>query len=84
MTRISKMLMGVAMAALLASAGPAAATAATSRPPGPWHEQGGHRAHEHDDRIDIPGTHVPIWMVVGIVVGVIVLLAGTAFLLLRG
>ena len=62
---------------------PAAAAAATSRPPGPWHEQGGHRAHEHDDRIDIPGTHVPIWMVVGIVVGVIVLLAGTAFLLLR-
>jgi protein phosphatase len=62
---------------------PIAAAAATSRPPGPWHEQGVHRAHEHDDRIDIPGTHVPIWMVVGIVVGVIVLLAGTAFLLLR-
>jgi hypothetical protein len=41
------------------------------------------RAHEHDDRIDIPGTHVPIWMVIGIVLGVIVLLAGTAFLLLR-
>ena len=63
---------------------PPAANAATSRAPGPWHEQGGHRAHEHDDRIDIPGTHVPIWMVVGIVFGVIVLLAGTAFLLLRG
>ena len=60
------------------------AAAANSRPPGPWHEQGGHRAHEHDDRIDIPGTHVPIWMVIGIVFGVIVLLAGTAFLLLRG
>jgi protein phosphatase len=55
----------------------------TYRAPGPWHEQGAHRAHEHDDRIDIPGTHVPIWMVAGIVVGVIVLLAGTAFLLLR-
>ncbi len=63
---------------------PPAASAATSRPPGPWHEQGGHRAHEHDDRIDIPGTHVPIWMVIGIVFGVVVLLAGTAFLLLRG
>ena len=50
---------------------------------GAWHEQGGHRVHEHDDRIDIPGTHVPIWMVIGIVVGVVVLLAGTAFLLLR-
>jgi serine/threonine protein phosphatase PrpC len=60
---------------------PPAVTA--SRAPGPWHEQGAHRAHEHDDRIDIPGTHVPIWMVIGIVVGVIVLLAGTAFLLLR-
>jgi PPM family protein phosphatase len=56
---------------------------ATARAAGPWHEQGAHRAHEHDDRIDIPGTHVPIWMVVGIVVGVVILLAGTAFLLLR-
>ena len=57
---------------------PAAAVAV-----GPWHEQGAHRPHEHDDRIDIPGTHVPVWMVIGIVVGVVVLLAGTAFLLLR-
>jgi protein phosphatase len=62
---------------------PASSTTSRSRAPGPWHEQGPHRAHEHDDRIDIPGTHVPIWMVVGIVVGVVVLLAGTAFLLLR-
>ena len=60
-----------------------AAGGATTRAPGPWHEQGAHRAHEHDDRIDIPGTHVPIWMVIGIVIGVVVLLAGTAFLLLR-
>ncbi|NVL67796.1 hypothetical protein, partial [Escherichia coli] len=58
-------------------------TTGNSRAPGPWHEQGAHRPHEHDDRIDIPGTHVPVWMVAGIVVGVIVLLAGTAFLLLR-
>jgi protein phosphatase len=62
---------------------PADRAAAISRAPGPWHEQGAHRPHEHDDRIDIPGTHVPVWMVIGIVVGVIVLLAGTAFLLLR-
>ncbi len=62
---------------------PPAAASATSRPPGPWHEQGAVRPHEHDDRIDIPGTHVPIWMVIGIVIGVVVLLAGTAFLLLR-
>lgn len=39
--------------------------------------------YDHDDSIDIPGTHVPLWMVVGIVVGVVVLLAGTAWLLLR-
>jgi protein phosphatase len=62
---------------------PPAGPGSTSRAPGPWHEQGAHRPHEHDDRIDIPGTHVPIWMVVGIVAGVVVLLAGTAFLLLR-
>ncbi|WP_169928368.1 Stp1/IreP family PP2C-type Ser/Thr phosphatase [Labilithrix luteola] len=48
-----------------------------------WQEQGAHGAYDHDDRIDIPGTHVPIWMVVGIIFGVVVLLAGTAFLLLR-
>ena len=48
-----------------------------------WHEQGRQRTHEHDDRIDIPGTHVPIWMVIGIVLGVVILLSGTAFLLLR-
>jgi serine/threonine protein phosphatase PrpC len=62
---------------------PPPAVSATSRAPGPWHEQGAHRPHEHDDRIDIPGTHVPVWMVIGIVIGVVVLLAGTAFLLLR-
>ncbi len=70
----------------LASAGslrPPPAMSLSSRAPGPWHEQGAHRPHEHDDRIDIPGTHVPVWMVIGIVVGVVVLLAGTAFLLLR-
>jgi len=56
----------------------------TLRPPpaAGWHEQGLHGG-EHDDRIDIPGTHVPMWMVIGIVLGVVVLLAGTAFLLLR-
>ncbi len=59
------------------------ATAAVPTTGGPWHEQGRQRTHEHDDRIDIPGTHVPIWMVIGIVVGVVILLAGTAFLLLR-
>jgi PPM family protein phosphatase len=46
-----------------------------------WHEQGPHA--ELDDRIDIPGTHVPAWVVVAIVLGVIALLAATAFFLLR-
>ncbi len=51
---------------------------------GSWQEQGAHGQAELDyDRVDIPGTHVPVWMVIGIVVGVVVLLAGTAFLLLR-
>jgi protein phosphatase len=36
-----------------------------------------------EERIDIPGTHVPAWIVVALVVGVVVILAGTAFLLLR-
>jgi hypothetical protein len=35
-----------------------------------------------DEEIDIPGTHVPPWVVVLIVVAVMGLLAATAFLLL--
>ena len=62
------------------------APAAAARASGAgWHEQGPHGPNgpQSDDRIDIPGTHVPVWMVIGIVLGVVVLLAGTAFLLLR-
>ncbi len=46
-----------------------------------WHEEGPHA--EADDRIEIPGTHVPTWVVVAIVVGVVALLTATAFFLLR-
>jgi protein phosphatase len=46
----------------------------SSRPPSGFPEE---------ERIDIPGTHVPAWIVVALVVGVVVILAGTAFLLLR-
>lgn len=46
-----------------------------------WHEHGPHDADY--ESIEIPGTHVPLWMVIGIVVGVVIVLAGTAFLLLR-
>jgi PPM family protein phosphatase len=54
-----------------------------SSPPSGWHEHGAHGSDHDYDRVDIPGTHVPLWMVVSIVAGVVVLLAGTAFLLLR-
>ena len=40
-------------------------------------------AYYEEERIEIPGTHVPAWVVVVLVVGVIVILAGTAFLFLR-
>jgi serine/threonine protein phosphatase PrpC len=45
---------------------------AASRPPVSFEEE----------RIEIPGTHVPAWVVIALVVGVIVILFGTAFLLL--
>ncbi len=47
-----------------------------------WHEAGPH-VSAADERIDIPGTHVPAGVVVVIVVGVVGLLAATAFFLLR-
>jgi protein phosphatase len=40
-------------------------------------------SYYEEERIEIPGTHVPAWVVVFLVVGVIVILAGTAFLFLR-
>jgi hypothetical protein len=46
-----------------------------------WQERGPHGGPE--DRISIPGTHVPPWVVVAIVLGVVALLASTAFFLLR-
>jgi protein phosphatase len=36
-----------------------------------------------EEQIEIPGTHVPPWVVVVLVVGVIAVLLGTAFLFLR-
>jgi protein phosphatase len=55
---------------------------ASGAPPAAWHEHGAHGEHDYD-RVDIPGTHVPIWLVIAIVGGVVVILAGMAFLLLR-
>ena len=60
---------------------PAAATGGIqpmSMPPGGWQE----RAVE-DDRIDIPGTHVPAWIVALIVLGVVGALFVSAVLLLK-
>jgi protein phosphatase len=53
---------------------PPPAAAGPSGPPPAFYEE---------ERIDIPGTHVPAWVVVLLVVGVIVVLAVTAFLFLR-
>jgi serine/threonine protein phosphatase PrpC len=40
-------------------------------------------SRSEEDRIDIPGTHVPAWVVAALVVGVVLVLAATAFLFLR-
>jgi protein phosphatase len=52
----------------------------SSTPVGPWQEHG---PHGDEERISIPGTHVPAWVVVALVIGVVALLGATAFLLLR-
>lgn len=36
-----------------------------------------------DELIEIPGTHVPAWVVAALVIGVMLILAATAFLFLR-
>jgi protein phosphatase len=49
-----------------------------------WHEAGPHGVPAgQEETIDIPGTHVPAGIVVAIVLGVVALLAATAFILLR-
>jgi serine/threonine protein phosphatase PrpC len=63
------------------AAGAASQRSARNRTDG-WHEQGPHAAGA-DESIDIPGTHVPAGVVVAIVLGVVAVLAATAFVLLR-
>ena len=65
----------------MGQAGPSAAPG--SLPAGPWQEHGPHGPHGDEERISIPGTHVPAWVVVALVIGVVALLGATAFLLLR-
>jgi protein phosphatase len=55
---------------------PAGGVAAGSRSSGP-------PSRYDDERIDIPGTHVPAWVVAVLVVGVMLVLLATAFLFLR-
>ena len=62
---------------------PSQAPSATPPPSkAPWQDPsvGG---TEGEERIEIPGTHVPAWVVVALVVGVMALLGLMAFLLLR-
>jgi serine/threonine protein phosphatase PrpC len=56
--------------------------------PAPGARGGAASAHStpprfEDERIEIPGTHVPSWVVAALVVGVILVLFATAFLFLR-
>ncbi|HXN30615.1 MAG TPA: hypothetical protein VN894_02090, partial [Polyangiaceae bacterium] len=55
---------------------PPSAARATTHPSAP-------PSRAEEDRIDIPGTHVPAWVVAALVVGVMLVLAATAFLFLR-
>jgi len=64
-------------------AGPSAAPLPSLPPHGTAHSSGPPRAYYEEERIEIPGTHVPAWVVVVLVLGVILVLAGTAFLFLR-
>jgi protein phosphatase len=67
-----------------ATGGGAGATGEGANAGDTWHERGPHAVGgAADESIDIPGTHVPTGIVVAIVVGVVALLAATAFLLLR-
>jgi protein phosphatase len=36
--------------------------------------------HYEEEQVEIPGTHVPVWIVVVLVIGVILVLAGTVYL----
>ncbi len=63
-----------------ASAAPADGVAASAAPAA---ANGSQWSAGEEERIEIPGTHVPAGVVVALILGVIALLAGTAFLLLR-
>jgi serine/threonine protein phosphatase PrpC len=57
--------------------------ASTSLAPPPTRARSNRPGPNEEERIEIPGTHVPPWVVVVIVAGVIMVLLATAFLFLR-
>ena len=65
----------------IANAPAAASDGASSGPSLPSSGPASTRGEE--ERIDIPGTHVPAWVVVALILGVIALLGGAAVLLLH-
>jgi PPM family protein phosphatase len=71
---------GLASTALFSSQPPGSAS--LSSPPAPRIRSGGPGPYE-EERIDIPGTHVPPLVVVAIVAAVILVLGATAILFLR-
>jgi protein phosphatase len=67
---------------VLFSSQPPGASAALAAPPAPRMRSAPPGPYE-EERIEIPGTHVPPWVVVVIVAGVILVLGATAVLFLR-
>jgi protein phosphatase len=68
---------------VLFSSQPPGGSAALAAPPAPRMRSGSPMGPYDEERIDIPGTHVPPWVVVAIVAGVILVLGATAVLFLR-
>ncbi len=68
------------------SPAPAGDAAPSAGSPG-WQEKSPQSGHppqfDFDEPIDIPGTHVPTWTVVVLILGVVSALSATAFLFLR-
>jgi PPM family protein phosphatase len=62
--------------------GPLTASLSTA-PPRAGSGPSGPPSRYDDERIEIPGTHVPAWVVAALVVGVMLVLIATAFLFLR-
>lgn len=75
------------LAPTASKSGPPAGSSIPSVSPGSsgWQEltPGGSPQFDMDEPVDIPGTHVPTWIVVALILGVVSALSATAFLFLR-